>query len=302
MGLIGMILALIGISFKIAAAPMHFYVADVYEGAAAPVGAFLAFVPKSAGMIAMILLLATLGWSGHQGLAPGLPTEILTVLWMVAVLTMTLGNIGALLQKSVKRLLAYSSIAHSGYMIIGLIAGPGLGINGILFYLLAYGVMNTAAFAVLAALERRGEEIETLDDVAGLRHRHPLMSAVVAVSALSLIGMPPLLGFVGKLYLFIAGVEAGQISLIVIAGLNSAVSAWYYLGLVALALMASPSAQSEGVVRRPGAWPRVAAILTAVAIIVLPIRFFSARLLSASENATMQVHADHSLAGAVIPR
>jgi NADH-quinone oxidoreductase subunit N len=103
---------------------MHFYAADVYEGAAAPVTAFLGFVPKTAGMIALILLISTMGWTGSM-LEPGLPRPILTTLWMLAVLTMTLGNVGAILQKSVKRVLAYSSIAHSGYMLIGLIAGMG---------------------------------------------------------------------------------------------------------------------------------------------------------------------------------
>ncbi len=189
-----MILAMLGICFKIAAAPMHFYAADVYEGAAAPVTAFLGFVPKTAGMIAMILLLGTMGWGEYDGL----PRAITTMLWMMAVLTMTLGNVGALLQKSVKRMLAYSSIAHSGYMLIGVIAGPGLGINAVLFYLLAYGIMNTAAFAVLAGLERRGQEIESMDDLAGLRQRHPMMAAVMAVSAGSLLGVPPLLGFSGS--------------------------------------------------------------------------------------------------------
>src|SRR5690606_11438295 len=122
-------------------------------------------------------------------------------LWVVAVFTMTLGNIGALLQSSVKRMLAYSSIAHSGYMLIGVIAGPGIGINSVLFYLTAYALMNTAAFAVLAGLERRGSEIESLEELDGLRLKHPWMAMAMALSSGSLLGIPPLLGFVGKLYL-----------------------------------------------------------------------------------------------------
>jgi NADH-quinone oxidoreductase subunit N len=128
-----MMLALLGMAYKIAAAPMHFYAADVYEGAASPVTAFLGFVPKTAGMIAFMLLLQTIGW--HDS-GPALPQPIMTMLFMIAVLTMTLGNIGALLQTSAKRMLAYSSIAHSGYMIIGVIAGPGFGFNAVLLYLL----------------------------------------------------------------------------------------------------------------------------------------------------------------------
>lgn len=286
-GIVGMILALLGASYKIAAAPMHFYAPDVYEGAASPVTAFLAFVPKSAGMIAIILLLSTIGWGG-SAVEPGLPKPIITTLWMVAVLTMTLGNVGAILQKSVKRVLAYSSIAHSGYMLIGVIAGPFYhGIEAVLFYLLAYGIMNTAAFAVLAGLERRGQEIESMDDLAGLRVKHPGMAAVMAIASGSLLGVPPLLGFWGKLYLFIAGVAAGQIALVVIAGLNSAISAWYYLRLIALPIMGKPSAQSETIVNSPFKWPRVAGWVTAAAVVVLPA--FVGPLFKASQGAVKDV-------------
>ena len=278
-GIVGMILAILGVSFKIAAVPLHFYAADVYEGAASPVTAFLGFVPKTAGMLALILLLTTMGWADG-----GLPQPIMTALWMVAVLTMTLGNVGALLQKSVKRMLGYSSIAHSGYMLIGIIAGPGLGLNAVLFYLLVYGFMNTGAFAVLSGLERQGQEIESLDDLAGLRQRHPAMAWAMALCAGSLLGFPPLLGFIGKLYLFIAGVEAGQIALVVIAALNSAVSAWYYLQLVGYPILAAPSARSETIERAPAAWPRVAAVLAALAVVLLPI--FSQSLLEEADAVT----------------
>jgi len=274
---IGLILSVLGIGFKVAAAPLHFYAADVYEGAASPVTAFLAFVPKTAGILALMLILATAGWSDAGGVIETLPTPVLSTLWMIAVLTMTLGNIGALLQRSVKRMLAYSSIAHSGYMMIGLIAGPEYnGLHAVLFYLFAYGIMNTAAFAVLASFERQGNDIESLDDLAGLRHRYPGMAAVLAISAASLLGFPPLLGFVGKLYLFIAGVQAGQILLIVIAGLNSAISAWYYLAIVKASLMDEPNAQSETVEPRREVWPRIAAVSMTVLIVLAP--FFSESL------------------------
>jgi NADH-quinone oxidoreductase subunit N len=264
MAIVGMILAVVGVSYKIVAVPMHFYAADVYEGAAAPVTAFLGFVPKAAGTVAIILLLGTVGWSGHlPGGVEGLPQPILITLWMIAVLTMTLGNVGALLQRSAKRLLAYSSIAHSGYLLIGVIAGPGLGINSVLFYLLVYGVMNTGAFAAITALERRGEEVEALEDLAGLRLRHPMMSAVIAIAAMSLIGFPPLLGFWGKLMLLVAGVRAGHLPLVVIAVLNSAISA-------CLPVLAMPGPQAETIEKRPTVWPRVAAVLTALAVLLVP--------------------------------
>ncbi len=275
LGLVGMILVVLGLAFKLAAAPMHFYAADVYEGAASPVTAFLAFAPKAAGVLSLILVLATMGWSGHYDYdQPGLPQPVLIVLWMVAVLTMTLGNIGALLQRSAKRVLAYSSIAHSGYLLIGVIAGPEFfGVQAVLFYLLAYGVMNTAAFGVLAALERRGTEIESMDDLVGLRHRHPAMAVVMAVAALSLIGLPPLLGFWGKLYLFIAGIEAGHVPLIIIAAINSAISAWYYLKLAGLPTLFDPTPQTETIENRPTIWPRVSAVALAVLIVVLPLPY-----------------------------
>ena len=196
------------------------------------------------------------------------------------------GNTGGLLQRSAKRRLAYSSIATSGYILIGLIAGPPHGLNAVLFYLLAYGVMNTAAFAVLASFERKGEEIESLADLAGLRHRYPVMAVAMALAAGSLIGFPPLLGFAGKLYLFIAGVDAGHIALIVIAGVNSAISAFYYLWLVGLPILAQSTPQSETVVARPVVWPRVAAIVTAIGVVILPL--FAQSLLKASQAVTVE--------------
>jgi len=268
-GVIGVIIALLGLCFKIAAAPMHFYAADVYEGAASPVTAFLGFVPKTAGMVAIMLLLAAVGWTGHVDGAAALPPPITAALFMIAVLTMTLGNVLALMQRSAKRILAYSSVAHSGYMIIGVIAGPGAGFTAVLFYVFAYGVMNTAAFAVLSALERRGEEIDSLEDFAGLARRHPGLAAVLCISMLSLLGFPPLLGFVGKFYLFAAGVESGQIVLVVIACLNSAISAWYYLKLAGLPILAQPTPASEEVAHGPNAWPRVAAVVGAIGVVSL---------------------------------
>ncbi len=281
--IVGMSLAILGIAYKIAAAPMHMYAADVYEGAGAPVTAFLGFVPKAAGMIALILLLATFGWSGHADNPAGLPFPIVVLLSMMAILTMTLGNVGALLQTNVKRMLAYSSIAHSGYLLMGIIAGPGWGFTAVLFYLLAYGVTNTGSFAVLSGLERRGVEIETMDDIAGLRQKHPWMAVAFAASAGSLLGVPPLLGFIAKLFLFVAAIEAGLIKLVIIAGLNSAISAWYYLKLIGLPVLSAPTAASESVERTPTAWPRVAAILTAAGVIILP--FFTGPIVKASEDA-----------------
>ncbi len=266
LAILGGVLSILGISFKLAAVPMHFYAPDVYEGAASPTTAFIAFVPKFAGLLALFAILSVF-WTSD-----GLPPAISVVLWMVAVLTMTLGNIGALLQRSVKRMLAYSSIAHSGYILIGLLAGAAAGgYQAALFYILCYGVMNTAVFAVLSALERAGEEVESFEDLAGLRLRHPVLAWMLAAAAISLIGMPPLLGFFAKFTIFTAGIEGGQTTLVIIAAVNSAISAFYYLQLVAVPMLGTPNARTEGVHTVPSRWPRYAAVLCGLGVIVLPV-------------------------------
>ena len=291
LAIIGGVLSILGIAFKLAAVPMHFYAADVYEGASSATTAFLGFLPKIAGVLALMVLLSVFGYTGHTILfdgvpveIPGLPAPITAVLWMVAVLTMVLGNIGALLQRNVKRMLAYSSIAQSGYLIIGLISGPESGYSAVLFYLLGYGVTNTAMFAVLASLERNGEDVETLDDLAGLRTRHPVLAWMLAASAISLIGMPPLIGFFGKLALFSSAIEAGQTTLVIIAAVNSAISAFYYLQLVAVPMFGQPNARTETVQAVASAWPRFAAVLCGIGVIVLPIGL--AKLVNAAASST----------------
>ncbi len=256
MGMLGLVMAIIGVSFKIAAVPMHFYTADVYEGAASSVSAFLAFVPKLAGFAALILLLSTVGWT-HGELHDSLPDAVRIVLWVMAAMTMTVGNVLAILQKSVKRMLAYSSIAHSGYMLVGLIAGPGNGgllagngLAAVLFYMLCYGFMNLGAFGVLASLERAGmggesEEAETFADIRGLCATNPLLGWTMVLCALSLLGFPPLLGFFGKLFLFTSAISAGEILLVVVMGINSAIAAFYYLRLVIASFIDEPTAESR---------------------------------------------------------
>ncbi len=285
----GILLSLVGLCFKIAAVPMHFYTADVYEGAAAPVTAMLAFVPKTAGFIAILLICGAIGWSyaptnsnALEQVAGGtsLPEPIRVMLWVIAALTMTVGNVLALWQTSTKRMLAYSSIAHSGYMLVGVIVGPGTqklstsGISAILFYLMIYGIMNLAPMAVVATLEKKnaqGEDIEadSLDDLRGLWKARPGLAAVMVIGALSLLGFPPLLGFFGKLPLFQAGISAGEIALVIILGLNSAIAAYYYLRLVTLPFLSEPNASSKPLTLNPFPARTLAGTIAAAAVIVL---------------------------------
>lgn len=282
--LAGVMLALIGICFKIAAVPMHFYTADVYQGAAAPVSAMLAFVPKTAGFLAIILLTTMVSAAaGETGGGDGgwLPEPVRVLLWVIAAMTMTVGNVLAILQRSVKRLLAYSSIAHSGYMLVGIVAGPGdgsfthNGLAAVLFYLLCYGVMNVGVFGVVACLERRGadgwEEVENLDDLRGLCKARPLLGWSMVICALSLLGMPPLLGFWSKLPLFTSAISAGEVALVIVLAVNAAIAAYYYLGLVKAPLLTDPDPDAAPMTETPVVWRRLATVLSASGVIALAI-------------------------------
>jgi NADH-quinone oxidoreductase subunit N len=277
---VGLILAIIGVSFKIAAVPMHFYTPDVYQGASSAVAGYLAFAPKAAGFITLMLLLSVFGWT-HGPESAALPEAVRITLWVMAALTMTVGNVLALLQSSVKRILAYSSIAHSGYMLVGLIAGPGLiggapsnGLGAVLFYLLAYGVMNLGAFAVLASLEQRVgreefREVENLDDLRGLTRAYPELGWTMTLCALSLLGFPFAIGFFGKVFLFSSAVSAGEIVLVVIMAVNSAVAAFYYLRLAAYPLLEKRGDLAETPSLHPAFGRRFAGVLSAGGVITL---------------------------------
>jgi NADH-quinone oxidoreductase subunit N len=280
----GILLSIIGICFKIAAVPMHFYAPDVYQGAAAPVSAFLAFTPKTAGFLAIMFLTAMVGWTEARGPdSESLPQALRLTLWVIAALTMTVGNVLAVMQTSVKRILAYSSIAHSGYMLVGIIAGPGdgsfteSGLSAVLFYLLAYGVMNLGTFAVIAVLERApgkdGEprEIDTVDDLRGLYKDHPVLAAIMAICSLSLLGLPPLLGFFGKMPLFTSAISAHEYLLVVVLGLNSAIGAYYYLRLTAAAFLDDKEGLPEKLTVNPFRGRMIGAGLSAAGAILLAV-------------------------------
>lgn len=297
LGMLGLLITLFGLFFKIAAVPMHFYTADVYQGAAPGVSAMLAFVPKTAGFIAILLVVGTVGWRfGPDGAGTSLPEPIRITLWVAAALTMTVGNTLAVMQSSAKRMLAYSSIAHSGYMLVGVIAGPGdasfskSGIAAVLFYLLGYGVMNVGCFAALAAIERKpkagddeAREIDHVDDLRGICRSHPVAGWTMVICALSLLGLPPLLGFFGKLPLFTSAVSAGEIPLVIVLGLNSAIAAFYYLRLMALPLLEEAHPRAEATEDAPFAARRLAGVVSAGGVVLLAV--LAGQLMTQSEIA-----------------
>ncbi len=230
--LIGFGLLLVGFGFKISSVPFHMWTADVYEGAPTSVTALIATGSKAAAFAALVRVLL-------QALRP-LQGEWAWLFWGLAVLSMTLGNVVAIAQQNLKRMLAYSSIAHVGYMLIGVVAGGSLGNGAVLFYLLIYTFTTAGAFGVILLLERGGEEAVSVGDTAGLAARHPLAALALSVFLLSLVGIPPTAGFVGKFYLFGAAVRSGYIWLAVLGVLNSAVAAYYYLRVIVTMYMREP--------------------------------------------------------------
>ncbi len=247
----GMLLMMTGFAFKIAAAPFHMWTPDVYEGAPTPMTAFMSAAPKAAGFAALLrLFLVAL---------PTLQVEWSQVLWVLAVLTMTVGNITALRQDNIKRVLAYSSIAHAGYALVGFTAGNATGIAGILFYMLSYSFMNIGAFAIIILVAKKGETNGNVSDFAGLGFKRPILALAMTLFLFSLAGVPPAAGFVGKFYLFAGAIQKGYIWLAVIGVLNSAASAYYYLRIMVFMYMKEPTEEFE--------WIKVTAPVTLALII-----------------------------------
>jgi NADH-quinone oxidoreductase subunit N len=249
---LAVLMIIAGLAFKMAAVPMHFYAGDVYQGSATPVTAFLSYVPKTSGLVALIkILFAVSGGTWHVS------PPIVKLLWIIAALTMTVGNVLGLVQINIKRVLAYSSIAHSGYMLVGITALLSTSnyeiqmaaLQGVLFYLTAYGLMNVAIFGVLILLPSRTSHVatsaETFDDLAGLGRQHTLLGLAMAVSCFSLIGLPLTVGFFGKFFLIFPAWRANLVWLVVILVVNAAISAGYYLRIVGSLFLATEKPASR---------------------------------------------------------
>jgi NADH-quinone oxidoreductase subunit N len=254
---------IVGFGFKVAAAPFHVWTPDVYEGAPTTVTAFMAVGVKAAAF-ASFARVFLLSFGAIQG-------EWQWILWVVAVVTMTVGNLTALVQDNIKRMLAYSSIAHAGYLLVAMVAGGELGGAALMYYLVAYGLMNLGAFAVVVAVGKKGEPNEEFNDYAGLGFRYPALAMMMTIFMLSLTGIPPLVGFTGKFYIFSAAVKAGYIWLAVIGVLNSVVSAYYYIRVVVTMYMQEGEKQVEPLSARPAlATAIVAATLGTILVGVFP--------------------------------
>lgn len=221
---VGWVLLAVGLFFKVSAAPFHVWTPDVYVGAPTPVTGYLAVASKAASFAILVRIF-------YQGLAP-LVIDWQIVVAAVATLSMIWGNIAALTQTNVKRMLAYSSIAHAGYILIGVLAASETGLWALMFYILAYSFFTLGAFGTVVLLERREYAGETLSDYAGLARRAPFLAACMLIFLLALTGLPPTGGFFGKVYLFAAAVEAGWTWVALIGVLTSAISLYYYMAVV----------------------------------------------------------------------
>ncbi|MBZ5618691.1 MAG: NADH-quinone oxidoreductase subunit N, partial [Acidobacteriia bacterium] len=221
---LAMVTTAVGLLFKISAAPFHMWAPDAYEGAPTTVTAYLSVASKAAS-IAFLLRI-------FLGPLASVRDEWEPILAAVALLTLTLGNLAAINQTNIKRLLAYSSISHAGYMLLGLIAGNDTGINGIAVYIMVYTFMNLGAFLVVVAMRRQNIIGEDLDDFNGLVHRHPTYAILMLIFLLSLAGIPPTAGFLGKYYIFLSLIQTGHYTLAVVATLYVAVAIYYYFKIV----------------------------------------------------------------------
>jgi NADH-quinone oxidoreductase subunit N len=323
LALVALVTIVAALGFRITAVPFHFYAPDVYQGTATANAALLAFIPKVAGFAALARVLGFLPYafqghllteSGSAGLMLG--EQVPVLFWIMSAVTMTLGNVLALLQDNVKRLLAYSSVAHAGYMLIGLAvaprlaadsAGPVGGVEAVLFYLVAYGGMTVGAFAVLSYLSTRERRVETVDDLAGLARSHPAVALLMVLFLFSLIGIPLTAGFAGKFLLFsgallvpfnpenAASLEQRRlfVALAVIGSLNAAIGGWYYLRIAAAMYLRDPL--------NPIAKGRIRPVLVAVwicAFFTLAFGIYPEPLKQAAVDAVGRVSQGPSLAAA----
>ena len=278
--LAGLGLLLVGFGFKVAAVPFHMWAPDVYDGSPTPVTGFMATAVKAAGFAALLRVLVE---------AFGAVATWHTIVWWLAVATMVAGNLIALAQRTVKRMLAYSSIAHAGYLLVAVAVGSGAGAAALVFYLVAYALMTLAAFALLAAKGRDGEWDVRIDDLAGLGQRHPWLAGALAICMLSLLGFPGTVGFIGKWYILVAATASGRLPLAVILVLTSVVSAGYYLPVIMAMYMKPEPLEQAHAGMRLGRLGGVVVAWSVAGLLVLGVR--PNRLLDLAKTSGASLHA-----------
>ncbi len=272
--LAAMALLMVGLAFKVSAVPFHMWTPDAYEGAMTPTTTFMSVAVKAAAFAVLVRVLA--GAFGDP-LSINPTTGWTPVIAVLALITMVYGNIAAIAQTSVKRMLAYSSIAHAGYLLVGFAATfkyPEMAISAVLYYLLAYTVSNVLAFGSLILIGSRGKEAVSYEDLAGVGRRHPIVALPLALGVLSLMGFPPTGGFFAKYYVFNVAVQAGgpMIALAIVGILTSAVAAYYYLKVIVYAYMREPAEGAPIAVPMRSAYVSVALVLAAYYVVKLGIR------------------------------
>lgn len=272
-------LLLIGFGFKVAAVPFHSWAPDVYEGAPTSVTALMAVGVKAAAFAGLARVFL-------HALGP-LSVDWAAVVWLLAVLSMTIGNLAAIAQRNVKRMLAYSSIAHAGYLLVGLTAADTQGVGAVLFALMGYAMMTLGAFAVVIAVGRRGEPNEEIGDYAGLGFRYPFLGFCMTVFMLSLGGIPLFAGFTSKFFLFSAAIERGYVWLVVIAALNSVVSIYYYMAVLVQMYMGEGGREVQGVAQRP----YLTATLLVTSVMTIALGIFPGWLLRLATEAVRSLSA-----------
>jgi NADH-quinone oxidoreductase subunit N len=277
--LFGITFVVVGFCFKVSIVPFHAWTPDVYQGAPTPLSAFMATAVKTVSFAAFLRIIATRSLEGSQNL--------FDVLQWLAVITMIVGNVAAIMQNNLKRMLAYSSIGHSGYILVGLITAGvsdvgSFGASGVIFYLMSYTFMTFGAFAIVSMMENSENSIVTVDDLAGLAHRRPILALCFTVFLLSLAGIPPTVGFFGKFYLFNAAIGEGLLWLTIWGVMNSAISVYYYLRPVVTMYMKEGEAEIAGHSLNA---TTVTVVVSAVCIILLGL--VSGPLFSAVEKSLM---------------
>lgn len=279
---VALVMVLAGLCFRVTAVPFHFYAPDVYQGAPAVCAALLAVVPKAAGFTGIYLIFSA-ALADPTEWHPDVAQAMTALCWLLALVSMTIGNLLALLQNDLKRQLAYSSVAHAGYMLVGI--GAGLaeptsgGLEAVFFYLIIYAAMTLGTFAVIAYLGRGPRPVVTVDDLSGLWQSHPLLALLMTAFLFSLTGLPPTAGFWGKLYIFLSAWSTGTTLYRILAvamAVNAALGAWYYLRIVAAMYLRQPGREREQPRELPMAFGLGICAFLVLLLFVLPGPFWRA--------------------------